>query len=57
VWFTGLPGSGKSTLARLLEEVLQQQLRSEILDSDEISLRFVRITLTGLHLWLDYWHE
>jgi adenylylsulfate kinase-like enzyme len=43
VWFTGLPESWKSTLARVLLEALQQQgLRSEILDSDEISLRLTK---------------
>src|SRR5215472_8563541 len=37
IWFTGLSGAGKSTLAEaLLPELLERDLRVEILDGDEV---------------------
>lgn len=43
IWFTGLPCSGKSTLAQLLhQELCAAQVRSEILDGDEIRQRLTK---------------
>jgi adenylylsulfate kinase len=40
IWFTGLPASGKTTLAQALQEQLAQDgIRTQILDSDELRRR------------------
>lgn len=36
LWFTGLSGAGKSTLSKAVAQALQQRLRFEVLDGDEV---------------------